>query len=97
MPESIADLEKRRDLLKEIKKLSESGPDEDQMKVLDDYLDTLSRIKEFHAPDDDAITEADRYLATLTAIEDLPAPNEDEMEKASRHLATLNAIDEHPT
>jgi hypothetical protein len=81
MTESIADLEKRRDLLKEIKELSEWCPNEDEMKEHQDYVATLEAIKELSewCPDGDEMRELHDYVAALKAIEDHPAPTEDEM------------------
>jgi hypothetical protein len=94
MTESIADLEKRRDLLKEIKELSESGPDEDYMKAVDDHLATLKQIAETDYPDEDVMKEIDDHFATLKAIEAADYPTDDEIKAASDHLATLKEIEE---
>jgi hypothetical protein len=94
MTESIADLTKRRNLLKEIKALSDSLPNEEGMEALGNYLATLKLIGETDSPDEDEIKECSDHLATLIALQDFPTPNEDEMKEASDHLATLKEIEE---
>jgi hypothetical protein len=93
-PESIADLERRRDLLKEIKELSESGPSEDYMNEVADHLITLKAIEEMDSPDEDVMKQVGDHLATLTAIENSDYPTEDVMKEIDDHFATLKAIEE---
>jgi len=83
MTETIAALEARRDLLKEINDLAER------------HLATLKAIKECSEPDLDEINAAAGHLATLKAIEEHSEVDADEINAAAGHLATLNAIEEH--
>jgi hypothetical protein len=93
MTETIADLERRRDLLKEIKELSESGPTEDYMKEVADHFLTLKAIEEIDSPDGDVMKEIGDHLVTLKAIEEADYPSDDEMKAADDHYATLKAIE----
>jgi hypothetical protein len=92
MTESIEDLEKRRDLLKEIKELSEWCPSEDDVAQIERYVVALKQIEECDLPDEDWMEEVDDHLATLQAIKELDGPTEDDMKAASDHLATLTEI-----
>ena len=93
MKESIADLERRRDLLKEIKELSEWCPDEDERGEIADHLATLKEIKETDAPDEDHMKDVSDHLVTLNQIAEADYPSDDEIKAASDHLATLEAIE----
>lgn len=93
--ETIAELEKRRDLLKEIKELWDSLPGEDEMEAAGAYLAALKEIDETDAPDEDVMSEAHSYLAALKEIAETDAPSDDEMKDASDHLATLKEIENH--
>jgi hypothetical protein len=90
--ETIADLEKRRDLLKEIKELCQSLPDDDYMKEVANHYATLKAIEECNLPDEDWMKEVDDHYATLKLIEETDAPSDEEMKEASDHLATLREI-----
>jgi hypothetical protein len=70
MTESITDLEKRRNLLKEIKELSDSLPSEDEMEAVHSYHAALIEIeKSDAAPSEDEMKAASDHLATLKEIE----------------------------
>jgi chromosome segregation ATPase len=93
MKESIADLERRRDLLKEIKELYQSLPDEDYMSEVADHHATLKAIADHPVPDEDWMKEVDDHYATLKAIEEINPPTDAEIQAASDHYDTLTAIE----
>jgi hypothetical protein len=93
MKESLADLEKRRDLLKEIKELSDSLPNEDEMEAASSHLATLKAIEETDSPDEDHMREVSDHLAALKEIAETDSPSEDEMRDVSDHLVTLKTIE----
>jgi hypothetical protein len=93
MKESIADLERRRDLLKEIKELSQWCPDEDNAERAGSFLATLKEIAETDWPDEDYMKEVDDHLAALRQIAEIDSPSEDEMRDVSDHLVTLKTIE----
>jgi hypothetical protein len=106
MTESIADLEKRRDLLKEIKDLSEShlatlkeinedyaAPTDDEIRFADGHLATLKELQDYAEPTDDEINAAYGHLNTLKEIAETDSPTDDEIKAAGDHLATLKEIE----
>lgn len=95
MTNSIEDLERRRDLLKEIKELSQWCPDEDERGEIRDHLAVLQEIARTDGPDEDYMKNVDDHLVALRAIAEMETPSEDEMRDVSDHLATLKTIENH--
>jgi phosphoenolpyruvate carboxylase len=71
-------------------------PDEDEVKLAEDYLATLAQITEALRQSDwsqDDVTMANDYLGTLNEIDaTLIDWSEDDVKKAEEYLATLNEI-----
>ena len=97
MADSIEDLQKRRDLLKEIKELEDEIGDV-SIKNLEKRLLLLKEIKEegLEAPDEVAVDTAADHLRTLREIEVYTLAGDEDVEAASRYLATLKQIEEQP-
>src|SRR2546428_14169607 len=86
------ELRERLALLKEIKELQSTMPDEDEMQAARDHLATLQELDKYSEPDEDDIVAACNHLATLQELEKYDGPDEDDITAASDHLATLREI-----
>jgi hypothetical protein len=99
MRETIADLERRRALLKEIRVLAEEIalleiPSDNGMEAVAGYVGNLRELESLDEPDADAMGAIAQHVKNLEALENHEAPDEDEVRTASQHLATLEAIAE---
>jgi hypothetical protein len=90
MTEAIAELEKRRDLLKEINALV---PDEETMAALAAYVENVKALEGLEGPDEEYMKAVADHHDTLKAIEAADFPSDEEIEKAAEHYATLKAIE----
>ncbi|MCK1632658.1 hypothetical protein [Bradyrhizobium sp. 162] len=99
MTESIADLQMRRDLLKEIAELGKEIaqldiPTDDAVDAVAGYVQNLMRIEGLDKPSEEEMEAVQRHLAALIEIEQSDAmPGDDEIEKARDHLARLMEIE----
>jgi hypothetical protein len=99
MTDSIEDLERRRDLLKEIAELSSALPDEDEMEAVSDYVSNLKAIPELEersGVDEDTMRAVDDYVGNLGTIPELEErfhPGEDAMKEVADYVANLGQIE----
>jgi hypothetical protein len=91
MTETIAELEKRRDLLKEINALM---PDEETMEALAAYVENVKALEGLEGPDEEYMKAVADHHDTLKAIEAADFPSDEAIEKAAEHYATLKAIED---
>jgi hypothetical protein len=72
MQETLDELRERRDLLAEIKALSEHMPSEDEMEALAAYVVNLQAAKELdeHYPSEDEIETLAEHVDNLRAAEE---------------------------
>jgi len=97
MSETIEQLERRRELLREIKALVEEislmeVPDEEEMKAVAGHLENLTALQELEPPDEEETEAVAKHLSNLEQIDSMEVPGEEEMEQTAKHLAALEAI-----
>jgi hypothetical protein len=88
--ETIEELEKRRDLLKEINALI---PDEETMAALAAYVENIRGLEGLEQPTEDDMKAVADHLSILKEIENTEAPSDEEMKAIADHLATLKEIE----
>lgn len=97
MKETIEDLERRRDLLKELIELAKDIPTEDEIEAVQKHLSNLTAIGMADAPSEDWMQAVADHAADLTEIGNSEAvPTEDEMAAVAEHLANLKQIEDLP-
>src|SRR5262245_22817774 len=81
MQETLDELRQRRDLLAEIKALSENMPGEDEMEALAGYVENLRAMDILDAPSEQEMEAVAGYVGSLIALQnshDIPDPPTDE-------------------
>jgi hypothetical protein len=95
MSETIEELQRRRDLLAEIKELTDAISDNIELSDLKDvagYVENLRAFEDLVEPDEDTMKAVADHLANLKELEGMEVPSEDYMEDVAKHVANLRVI-----